>query len=215
VSNRTEPSEPQSRPIRLPRAARREQLLDVTKEIVGEAGLHRVSIDRVAREAGISRPIVYEHFSDLTGLLTALLEREGSRALAQLSEVLPRAIGDPTEPGADVLDMLISALTGYLDAVRSDPVTWSLVLMPPEGVPDFLREGTDAARAAIVAQLAALIERAYAPHGGQRSPDPELTASSMSAVAEHWAKLLLTDPERFDRERLLVHARWAIGRFAP
>jgi hypothetical protein len=37
----------------------------------------------------------------------------------------------------------------------------------------------------------------------------------MSAVAEHWARLLLTDPERFDVERLLVHARWAIGRFAP
>jgi hypothetical protein len=87
--------------------------------------------------------------------------------------------------------------------------------MPPEGVPEFLREGTDRARQAVAAQLAALITRAYAPHGGQRSPDPELTASSMLALAEHWARLLLTDPEHYDVDRLLTHARWAIGMFAP
>jgi AcrR family transcriptional regulator len=213
VTNRTRPSRgprASSGPARLPRALRREQLLDVTKRIVGESGLHRVSIDRVAREAGISRPIVYEHFDDLTGLLRALLEREGARALGQLAELMPQA----SDTG-DVVEVLLATLTGYLEAVRSEPVTWRLVLMPPEGVPEFLREGTDAARAAVVSQLAGLLDHTYAPHGGQRSPDPELTAGSMSAVAEHWARLLLTDPERFDVERLLVHARWAIGRFAP
>ncbi|HEX6944950.1 MAG TPA: helix-turn-helix domain-containing protein, partial [Casimicrobiaceae bacterium] len=44
--------------------ARREQLLDVTKAIVAEHGFHAVSIEGVAREAGISRPIVYGHFDD-------------------------------------------------------------------------------------------------------------------------------------------------------
>jgi AcrR family transcriptional regulator len=207
VSNRTRRSD---RPVRLPRAARRQQLLDVTKEIVGRQGLHAVSIDGVARAAGITRPIVYEHFNDLTGLLTALLEREGGRALGQLAEFMPRQA-----PGDDVLDVLMAALTGYLEAVRSDPITWRLVLMPPEGVPEFLRQGTDRARSAVVTQLAELIDEAFAPHGGQRSPDPELTASTMAAIAEHWARLLLTDPERFDFERVLVHARWALSNFAP
>ena len=197
--------------LRLPRAERREQLLDVTKQIVGEHGLHAVSIDRVAREAGVSRPIVYEHFNDLSGLLTALLEREASRALEQLNQFMPTDAGTGTE----LLDILMAALTGYLEAVRADPVTWRLVLMPPEGAPEFLRERVELGRAAVVAQLAALIEQAFEPWGGQRTPDAELTAYSMSALADSWARLMLTDPERFDLDRILVHARWALSRFAP
>jgi AcrR family transcriptional regulator len=197
--------------LRLPRAERREQLLDVTKQIVGENGLHAVSIDRVAREAGVSRPIVYEHFNDLGGLLSALLEREATRALEQLTEFMPTDAGS----GAELLDILMATLTAYLEAVRADPITWRLVLMPPEGAPEFLRERVESGRGAVVAQLAALIEQAFEPWGGQRTPDAELTAYSMSALADSWARLMLTDPERFDVERILVHARWALARFAP
>jgi AcrR family transcriptional regulator len=197
----------------MPREERREQLLDVTKAIVGELGLHGVSIDRVAREAGISRPIVYEHFTDLNGLLSALLDREGGRALGQLMAFMPRV--KPGAGGAPVLDVLLAALTGYLEAVHADPITWRLVLMPPEGAPEFLRERVEAAREAVIAQLAQLIEQTYEPAGGQRSPDPELTATSMSALADHWARLMLTDQNRFPIERLIVHARWALSRFDP
>src|SRR6058998_3384457 len=114
---------------------RREQLLDVTKSIVERQGFHAVSIEAVAREAGVSRPIVYGHFDDLAGLLEALVEREGARALAQLADVL-------------------AGLSGYLAAAQADPVTWRLVLMPPEGAPAVLRERIETGRAAILAQLA-------------------------------------------------------------
>lgn len=196
-------------PSRLPRAARREQLLDVTKEIVGERGLHAVSIDAVARRAGITRPVVYEHFSDLEGLLRALLEREAARALAQLATFMPTALEE-----REVLDALLSALRGYLEAVRADPVTWRLVLVPTEGAPAYLQELVEQGRRAVVAQLTALIAQASPPPGGRRSPDPELTASSLSALADHFARLMLTDPEHYGIERLLVHARWAIGSLA-
>jgi AcrR family transcriptional regulator len=108
--------------------ARREHLLDVAKALVAEHGFHGVSVEAVARGAGITRPIVYRHFEDLAALLDALVERETLRALLQLRDVLP----------ADVSD-LISAFDGYLSAVRSDPVTWRLVLVPPEGAPALLR----------------------------------------------------------------------------
>ncbi len=196
---------------RLPREQRREQLLDVTKQVVGEHGMHAVSIDRVAREAGVSRPIIYEHFNDLNGLLSALLEREATRALEQLNEFMPTDAG----VGTELLDILMAALTGYLEAVRADPITWRLVLMPPEGAPEFLRSRVELGRAAVVAQLAALIEQAFEPWGGQRTPDAELTAYSMSALSDSWARLMLTDPDRFDLDRILVHARWALARFAP
>src|ERR1700759_973906 len=70
----------------MPRADRREQLLDATKAIVADDGFHAVSIDAVARRAGITRPIVYDHFGSLDNLLVALLERETSRTLGQLAE---------------------------------------------------------------------------------------------------------------------------------
>src|SRR5918999_160147 len=82
-----------TKPSRMTAAERREQLLDVTKALVAEHGFHGVSIERVAREAGISRPIVYGHFGDLNGLLEALVLRESARALDQLNAFLPGDLG--------------------------------------------------------------------------------------------------------------------------
>ena len=183
---------------------RREQLLDVTKAIVAERGFHAVSIEAVARDAGITRPVVYGHFEDLAGLLRSLVERESDRALAQLAEILPADLdrGDPA-------DQLIAALRGYLQAVQADPATWRLVLMPPEGAPEVLRERIAAGRAAVVARLAEAVgATGIAP--GRRSPDPELTARMLSAISDESARLLLTEGDRFPLERILDHARWAL-----
>lgn len=184
---------------RMSAAERREQLLDVTKELVGEQGFHAVSIEAVARRAGITRPVVYGHFHDLGGLLVAMLERESQRALAQLGAILPAA------GGTDRRSALLAALEAYLEAVRADPVTWRLVLMPPEGAPELLRERITAGRDAIVAILAEVVRPGD-------SPDPELTARMLSALADEAARLLLTDPEGFPLERLTAQARWLLGR---
>src|SRR3954451_25412966 len=104
--------------------ARREQLLDATKAIVDRSGFHAVSIEAVAREAGITRPIVYGHFRDLAGLLDALVDREGDRALAQLDELLPKDL----EPG-DPRDLYLAAQDTYLRDAQSAPAMWKLGLM--------------------------------------------------------------------------------------
>lgn len=174
--------------------ARREQLLDAAKAVVAVHGFHGVSIEAVARGAGVTRPIIYRHFDDLGALLDALVERETLRALMQLREVLPAGVDD-----------LIGGFEGYLSAVRSDPVTWRLVLVTPDGAPPLLRERIAAGRAQVVAQLAA----AVGPRAG--SPDPELTAHALSAVADEAARLLLADPEAFPPERLIAHARWILS----
>jgi AcrR family transcriptional regulator len=193
--------------IRMPAEERREQLLDATKAIVSRDGFHAVSIEAVAREGGVSRPIVYGHFHDLPGLLEALVDREGTRALGQLAEVLPRDLssGDPREN-------LLAGLRGYLAAAEADPVTWRLVLMPPEGAPDVLRERVAAGRAAVLAQLAETVGGGFGP---SVSPDPELTARMLSTLADESARLVLTDPERYPPERVVEHARWALGLIGP
>jgi AcrR family transcriptional regulator len=193
---------------RMPAAERREQLLDVTKQIVAERGFHAVSIEAVAREAGITRPIVYGHFSDLQGLLEALVEREGARALAQLATVLP---GDLA--GGDPRDTLLTALRGYLEAVRADPTTWRLVLMPPEGAPAVLHDQIARGRTAVVEHLAQAVGPGLGP--GRESPDPELFARTLSAISDEFARLLLTDPERYPVERIVALARWLMDELAP
>ena len=186
---------------RLPASERREQLLDVTKAIVAARGFHAVSIEAVARDAGISRPIVYGHFEHLSGLLEALVLRESTRALAQLSRVLPPGLDEPQA-------QLLSALRAYLEAVQADPDTWRLVLMPPEGAPSLLRDLLARGRAAVLAQLAEAV-RPGLGRGGP-SPDPELTARTLSAIADESARLLLTEPERYPVERLVAHAGWVL-----
>jgi AcrR family transcriptional regulator len=186
---------------RMRAGARREHLLDAAEALVAERGFHAVSIEAVAREAGITRPIVYGHFTDLPGLLEALVEREGARALAQLAALLPTdlAAGDPS-------DQLLAGLRGYLEAVQADPATWRLVLMPPEGAPEILRERIESGRAAVVAQLAQALRPGLGP--GRESPDPELTARMLSAFSDEAARLVLTEPEDYPPERVLAHARW-------
>ena len=187
----------------MPAADRREQLLDVTKAIVSADSFHAVSIERVAREAGITRPVIYGHFGDLDGLLEALIDRETVRSITQLEDVLRYDLAE----GAPV-ETLLSSLRGYLEAVRTDPDTWRLVLMPQEGAPPSLHERIAAGRAAVVAQLAANTAPGFGP--GQESPDPELTAHMLSAVSDEGARLLLTDPDRYSIERIMTHARWLL-----
>jgi len=192
---------------RMTAAQRREQLLDVTTQIVSDHSFHAVSIEAVARGAGISRPIVYEHFGDLPGLLMAVVEREMGRALAQVSET---ELTDLTKGSAT--DLMVESLASYLGAVRAHPTTWRLVLMPPEGAPALLRKGIEQGRAAVLQRMARAVGPAVATHPG--SIDAELTARLLSAMADEYARLVLTDPARFSPERLLTHARWFVERLA-
>jgi AcrR family transcriptional regulator len=187
---------------------RREQLLDATKATVDEHGFHAVSIEAVAREAGITRPVVYGHFGDLDGLLEALVQRESARALGSLAEILP-----PELDSRDPREGLLVALDGYLRAVEADPKTWRLVLMPSEGAPAALREHIDRGRDAVVAHLAGLVGEGIAP--GREPPDPELAARTLSAFADEFARRMLTDPSGYPRERLMAFARWLLDGFVP
>jgi AcrR family transcriptional regulator len=187
---------------RLPAAARREQILDATKSIAVQRGFHAVSIDAVARAAGISRPIVYDHFHDLPGLLEALIERETLRSREQLAAVLPADV----EPG-DLRGALYEGIRRYLAAAQSDPDTWRLVLMPPEGAPELMRERIAAGREDAIAQLGAAV-------GAQLTdaPDRELLVRMLSSLSDEAVRLLLTRPDEYPPERLLAGARWMIDR---
>jgi len=178
-------------------AARREQILAVTKEIIEESGFHAVSIDRVAREAGVTRPVVYTHFGDLDGLLNAVVDRGNQGTLEALAQIVPTPGGQPQE-------VLVDSLRRFLETVRADPATWRLALLPPESAPVLLADRIARDRANVVRRLAAVVEPWLAG-----AADPVLVARTLVAVAEELAKVVLEDPAR-PIEPLLDHARWAM-----
>jgi AcrR family transcriptional regulator len=64
---------------RLPAAARRRQLLDVAVEVFASRGFHGTSMDEVAEAAGVTKPVLYQHFPSKRRLYLELLDDVGSR----------------------------------------------------------------------------------------------------------------------------------------
>lgn len=180
----------------------------MTAEILAARGFSGLSIQSVAQAAGVSRPIVYEHFGDLGGLLEALVDREMQRAGEQISS---RAQNDPGS--GDPRELMLQSLRIYLEAVEEHPSTWRLVLMPPEGAPESLRGSISRGRATVLEGLREAVGQGVRP--GEPTEDPDMTARTLSAIADEYARLVLIDPARFPPQRLNDHARWFLGQLRP
>jgi AcrR family transcriptional regulator len=67
---------------------RREQLLDVGRSLFAEKGFEATSIEEIASRAGVSKPVVYEHFGGKEGLYAVVVDREMSDLLERLTSAL-------------------------------------------------------------------------------------------------------------------------------
>ena len=101
--------------------ARRSQILDVTHAIVDTEGFHAATPNRIAREAGINRSLLYQQFGDPAGLFVALIDREAARAGAQFAEV----IAETAEPGGE--GDLVSRFDSVVKAADACPAYNSIV----------------------------------------------------------------------------------------
>ena len=184
---------------RMAPAERREQLLDATLELIADEGHAAATIDAVARRAGVARPVVYRLFGDRTGLLEALFRREETRALAQLGRAIPAIPG-----GRDPDELLAEGVRLFLEAVRESPRTWRLVLVDIDGAPAELRAAVATRRELVREQLERLVAWGLERRGGPEGLDVELFARSIQVLAEHAARLMITDPDRFPAERFVA-----------
>ena len=189
---------------------RREQLIDAALDVIIERGYGGVSIEAIAREAGITRPVVYDHFPNLNRLLHAVIEREERISLQQLAEVVPEDPGDH-EPG----ELLAAGVTRFLEAVTSRPATWRIILLPLEGTPVMVREHVEVNRARVLARIESLVrwgtERSDAPH----DLDVELTARAIRDWSEQAGRMVLTDPGRYPRARYQQFAKEFLKLLTP
>lgn len=189
---------------RLPAAERREQLLEAALEIAVERGFHAVTIDGVARAAGVTRPVVYGLYDDRSALLAALVDRAEQRVLAQLAPVFPSV----PQPGDDVDpdELLVAGITAYLTAVQSDPRTWRVVLLPPEGAPPEMTERVQSQRRVLFRSLRVLLDWGLPRRGGP-DLDPDLFARAVFQLAEGAARMLLEEPGRWKVEQFADFTR--------
>jgi AcrR family transcriptional regulator len=64
---------------RLPASARREQILDIALEVFGSRGYHGASMNEIAEAAGVTKPVLYQHFDSKNELFAALIDDVGTR----------------------------------------------------------------------------------------------------------------------------------------
>jgi AcrR family transcriptional regulator len=192
---------------RLPPEERREQLLDAAQSLIVEEGYASCSIEAVARLAGVTRPVVYDHFPNMARLLAALIEREEQYAV----EVLERLI--PVDPGdRDPTEVVVSAIQGFLETVKERPSTWRMILLPPDGTPAVVRSQVETNRANAIKRMEDLVRWGLALPGMPGDFDVELTARAIETIGEEAGRLALTDPDAYTSERYSAFAAALMAR---
>jgi AcrR family transcriptional regulator len=191
---------------RLPPEQRREQLIDAALGLIIDQGYAGVSIEAVARVAGVTRPVVYDHFPNLGRLLAALVEREEREAVAQLDQVIPADPGDATPQ-----ELIVDGFQRFLEFVQLRPNTWKIILLPIDGTPAIIRDQVQTNRSRMRKRLKGLVDWAMSQPDFPHRLDVELTAYTILHLGEEAGRLVLTDPERFNTERFTEFVRGMVG----
>jgi AcrR family transcriptional regulator len=107
------------RPTRLPRSARRKQLLAAAQEVFVAQGYHAAAMDDIAERAGVSKPVLYQHFPGKLELYLALLDTHCDAMLARMREAMSSSTENKVRVSA--------ATQAYFDFVDHESEAFRLV----------------------------------------------------------------------------------------
>jgi len=121
---------PNGAKVRMTGQQRREQLLNVGRKLFAEKGFEAVTVEEIAAKAGVSKPVVYEHFGGKEGLYAVVVDRETNYLLDSISEALIGSRNDGAS-ARGLVEQAGLALFNYIDSnpqgfgilVRDSPVT--------------------------------------------------------------------------------------------
>ena len=102
---------PNRRTSRLPRGARRLQLLRAAQDVFVAQGFHAAAMDDIADRAGVSKPVLYQHFPGKRELYLALLEEH----VSELADRVAEAMG-ATDDNRERVDAAVGAYFDFIDA---------------------------------------------------------------------------------------------------
>jgi AcrR family transcriptional regulator len=127
---------------------RRRRILDAAAEAFADRGYHTTSVGEVADAAGITKPVIYDHFPSKRDLFVAVLEQ----AREELISLGVEAMG--TDAPAE--ERVRSAIEAFFSYVEAHPATARVLFTPPIGEPDLL-VASQRVQAGATAGIAALL----------------------------------------------------------
>ncbi|GAA4463552.1 TetR/AcrR family transcriptional regulator [Phytohabitans houttuyneae] len=172
---------------RLPRAVREQQMLDSAVRVFSRRGFHAASMDEIAEDAGISKPMVYAYLGTKEELFVACLEREGTRLMEAIAaEVV----------GADTPDQqLWRGLRAFFTFVGAYRDGWAVLYRQARGQQPFAGASAEM-RERMVEVVAMMLGRALAAEGREvRDTDLEVVAYALVGASESLADWLADHPE--------------------
>jgi AcrR family transcriptional regulator len=104
---------------RMPREQRRAQLLEAASEVFTAKGYHAAAMDDIAEAAGVSKPVLYQHFGSKLDLYLALLDQACERLVDLVSDALAS-----TEDNAE---RVVATMTAFYSMVSSERAEFRLI----------------------------------------------------------------------------------------
>lgn len=187
--------------MRLPAAERRRQLLEVATRVFAERGYHETSMNDIAEAAGVTKPVLYQHFDSKRLLYRDLLNEIGRRLQDEIGKSVAAATGprDQIERGfatyfsfvarnGDAFQLLFNSGT------QADPDFWAIAqeteIAIADAVADLIRiSGITPERRRLLAHGVVGLAESTCRHWQATSPDddPVVLARQVSELA--WAGL--------------------------
>ncbi|MFC0507384.1 TetR/AcrR family transcriptional regulator [Micromonospora costi] len=172
---------------RLPRAVREQQMLDAAVRVFSRRGFHAASMDEIAEDAGISKPMVYAYLGTKEELFVACLHREGTRMMEAIA-----GAAAPDLPADERLWRGLRAFFGFVGAHRDG---WAVLYRQARGEQPFAGE-LAAMRARLVEVVAGMLDHALRAEGREvAGTDLEVVAYALVGATESLADWLADHPD--------------------
>ena len=178
---------------------RRAQLLNVARRVFGKSGFHSVSMEEVASEAGVTKPILYDHFPSKKELYLALLEAD----LSVLHEKVRQALNSPIGNR----ERIRASFQAYFDFVQEEADGFRLLMQETVGAEREFRDRVEQVREQILSEVADLIVRES--KGKLQREHAETVALALIGMGETVAQRQLGRSRQVRQEALEVLVRLA------
>lgn len=184
--------------VRMTGQERREQLLDVGRELFAERGFEGTSIEEIAKRANVSKPVVYEHFGGKEGLYAVVVDREMKSLLNSVTDSLIA-----THPKA----MLEQAATALLTYIEDEQAGFRILIRQSPVA------STSGTFASLIGDIASQVEYIFRSEFKRLDYDPNLAAlysqalvGMVALVGQWW--LETRKPSRDKVAAHLVNLAW-------
>ena len=184
---------------RMARPARRKQLLGAAQEVFVAQGYHAAAMDDIAERAGVSKPVLYQHFPGKLELYLALLDMHANGLVERVRDALESTTNNKQRVAASV--------AAYFDYVDGDGEGFRLVFESDLRNDPVVRERVER----MTQECVEAITDTIAHDTGLSVQEAQLLSVGLQGMAEVGARWWLSSEDQLGRERaieLLIGLAW-------